>query len=131
MTTLQRILHVEDDESIITITRVALETVGGLTVLSCTRGREAIEQAAEFAPDLLLLDVMMPDMDGPTTLAGLAEVIDVARYPVVFMTARANSDDHRAYYDLGAAAVVVKPFDPMTLADQLKTIWNRFNGSER
>ena len=88
MTTLENILHVEDDESIVAISRLALETVGGMTVKSCTRGQQAIEAAPGFQPDLILLDVMMPDMDGPTTLTELAKVIDLASRPVVFMTAR-------------------------------------------
>lgn len=131
MTTIQNVLHVEDDESIIAITRLALETVGGLTVKSFTRGQQAIEAAPGFDPDLILLDVMMPDMDGPTTLAELAKVIDLASRPVVFMTARTLPGEQQAYLDMGAADVIIKPFDPLTLAEQLKAIWIRFNEAKR
>ncbi|WP_227369120.1 response regulator [Halomonas sp. M20] len=128
--TFQRVLHVEDDESIIAITRVALETLGGLSVLSCSYGEQAIEQAPAYAPDLLLLDVMMPDMDGPTTLIELSKVLDVSRRPVVFMTAKTEEADHQRYFDLNASAVIVKPFDPVGLAARLGTIWEDFQKQE-
>ena len=124
---LQRVLHVEDDESIIAIARVALENVGGLTVLSCSSGYEALEKAVDFDPELVLLDVMMPGMDGPTTLVALADVLDFGRVPVVFMTAKTQPADHANYYALGAAAVIVKPFDPLTLSDQIRQIWENFD----
>ncbi len=127
MATLDRVLHVEDDESIVAIARVALETVAGLTVLSCTNGYEAVEKAPEFEPELLLIDVMMPGMDGPSTLAALAEVIDLERIPVVFMTAKTQPADHESYYKLGAAAVIVKPFDPLELGQRLMGIWDKFD----
>lgn len=130
MTGLRRVLHVEDDESISAIARVALESVGGLQVLSCTSGRMAVEQAAAFIPDLLLIDVMMPDMDGPATLIALAGVIDLADVPVVFMTAKTQPADHRSYIALGATAVIVKPFDPLTLAGKLESIWTGFHGAQ-
>lgn len=130
MAVLRRVLHVDDDESIRAVARVALESIGGLEVLSCASGRAAIKQVLDFVPELLLIDVMMPDMDGPTTLAELAGVIDLARLPVVFMTAKTRSGDHQRYLDLGATAVIVKPFDPMTLANQLESIWTRFHGEQ-
>ncbi len=125
--TFQRVLHVEDDESIIAITRVALEALGGLSVLSCSNGEQAIEQAPAYDPDLLLLDVMMPDMDGPTTLIELSKVLDVTKRPVVFMTAKTAGADHQLYFDLNASAVIVKPFDPLELAARLETIWRDFH----
>lgn len=129
MTALQRVLHVEDDESIIAITRVALETVGGLSVLSCTRGLEAVDKASDYRPDLVLLDVMMPDMDGPTTLVELRKVLDLTTRPVVFMTAKVQADEQQVYFDLGASDVIVKPFDPMGLAARLETIWKGFHAT--
>nr|WP_299243833.1 response regulator [uncultured Halomonas sp.] len=125
--TFQRVLHVEDDESIIAITRVALEALGGLSVLSCSHGEQAIALAPAYDPDLLLLDVMMPDMDGPTTLIELAKVLDVSRRPVVFMTAKTARADNQLYFDLNASAVIDKPFDPVDLASRLKTIWRDFH----
>lgn len=129
MTALQRVLHVEDDESIIAITRVALEAVGGLSVLSCTRGLEAVDKASDYRPDLVLLDVMMPDMDGPTTLVELRKVLDLTTRPVVFMTAKVQADEQQVYFDLGASDVIVKPFDPMGLAAKLTRIWEEFHAA--
>ena len=127
MTALERVLHIEDDESIIAIARVALENVGGLTVCSCNSGQQGLEKAAGFDPELLLLDVMMPGMDGPDTLAALADVIDIDRIPVVVMTAKTQPADHASYYALGASAVIVKPFDPLTLSEQIREIWDKFD----
>lgn len=127
MKVLERILHVEDDPSIRAVARIALETVGGLAVLSCASGEEALTNAADFAPDMVLLDVMMPGMDGPNTLAALANRIDLKRTPVVFMTAKAQPSEVDHFLGLGAAGVVVKPFDPMRLASDLRDHWNRFH----
>ena len=77
-----------------------------------------------FHPDLVLLDVMMPGMDGPETLRRLRELPSVARTPVVFMTAKVQSRDLERYHELGAAEVIFKPFDPMTLSDQVRRIWH-------
>ncbi|WP_110666391.1 response regulator [Salinicola halophilus] len=125
MTILQRILHVEDDPSIQEVARVALEIVGGFEVQSCDDGYSALERASEWQPDLILLDVMMPGIDGPTTLARLREQAETRDIPVVFMTAKVQTGEIEHYRAIGALDVVVKPFDPMTLAAQLRTIWER------
>ena len=123
MSTLNRILHVEDDHCIQAVAKVALETVGGFKVLSCESGRQALDQVQAFAPNLILLDVMMPDMDGPATLKQLAKLVDLQRIPVVFMTAKVQLKEIEFYRSLGARDVIVKPFDPMLLAGQIKQIW--------
>jgi two-component system OmpR family response regulator len=120
---LQRVLYVEDDADIRTIAVLALEAVGGLTLCSCASGAEALAAATAFAPDLLLLDVMMPGMDGPTTLARLRELPATAATPVAFMTAKVQANEIEHYKSLGALGVVTKPFDPMTLAGQLQQLW--------
>lgn len=114
-----RILHVEDDPDILEISRLALVDVGGLDVLQFSSGRLALNEASQFRPDLLLLDVMMPDMSGIELLAALRELPGLTHTPTVFMTARAQSSETAELRRLGAAAIVVKPFDPMTLADRL------------
>ena len=126
MTALQRVLHVEDDESIRAVTEVALQTVGHLSVLSCAGGREALEKAPAFNPQLILLDVMMPEMDGPSTLRELSALLDLSEIPVLFMTAKVQDKEVAQYRRLGAFDIIVKPFDPMTLADTLKQQWQRF-----
>jgi CheY-like chemotaxis protein len=125
---LQRILHVEDDPSIQAVAKVALETVGGFQVLSCASGSEALQKVGEFAPDFILLDVMMPGMDGPQTLEKLREHIDLDRVPVVFMTAKVQPAEIEYYRGLGARDVIIKPFDPMQLAEQVRAIWSSPHG---
>jgi len=124
MAELRRILHVEDDPSIQAVTRLALEAIGGYQVLSCASGSEALEQVEAFAPDFILLDVMMPDMDGPQTLLRLRERIDLRRIPVTFMTAKAQPGEIEQLRKLGARDVIIKPFDPMLLAEQIRRIWD-------
>jgi two-component system OmpR family response regulator len=125
MPPLSRILHVEDDRSIQAIAKVALEAVGGFQVLSCLSGQAALEQVLAFDPQFILLDVMMPDMDGPQTLLLLRELVDIQRVPVVFMTAKVQPAEIEHYLSLGAIGVITKPFDPMQLANQVREIWTR------
>jgi CheY-like chemotaxis protein len=123
MTTLKKILSVEDEADIREIIQLALELVGGYQVLMCRSGQEALTKAVAFAPDLLLLDVMMPTMDGPTTLANLRELPSLANTAAVFMTAKVQVSEVNVLKNYGALAVIAKPFDAMTLATQLQQIW--------
>ena len=123
MRTLPRILYVEDEPDIQTVAKIALETVGGFEVKVCSSGQEALSAAEDFAPDMILLDVMMPGMDGPSTLEALRKKPSLADTPVAFMTAKVQPDEVEHYKSLGAREVIAKPFDPMTLADQVKAIW--------
>jgi two-component system, OmpR family, response regulator len=124
-TSLQRILFVEDDPDIQTVARIALETLGGFTVLTCSSGENALAEVGGFAPDLVLLDVMMPGMDGPGTLRALRELPAGREIPVVFMTAKVQTQEVARYLELGAEEVIAKPFDPMTLAQRVGAIWSR------
>ncbi|MDX1368690.1 response regulator [Pseudomonas sp.] len=128
MPELSRILHVEDDPSIQTVAKVALEAVGGFTVLSCSCGQDALDQVQGFAPDFILLDVMMPGMNGPQTLAKIAQLVDISQIPVAFMTAKVQPAEIEHYRGLGARDVIIKPFDPMQLAAQVRTIWSSVHG---
>ena len=128
MRKLQRIVHVEDDESIRAIAKVALERIGNFTLLSCASGAEALEKAVQFDPDMILLDVMMPGLDGPTTLQKLREAMDLTEVAIVFMTAKVQSSEIEYYKSIGACNVVLKPFDVMTLSEQLGKYWTEFNG---
>jgi len=121
--TLNKILYVEDEEDIRTVVRMALEAIGGFTLKTCSHGQQAINEGAAFAPDLILLDVMMPGMDGPTTLAALREEAALKEVPAIFMTAKVQPNEIAYYRSLGALDVIAKPFDPMTLAGQIRTIW--------
>ncbi|HKS17068.1 MAG TPA: response regulator [Planctomycetota bacterium] len=120
---LERILCVEDEEDIRRIQAIALEGLGGFKVKACASGAEAIQEAPAFAPQLILLDVMMPGMDGPTTLKSLRTLAGLEETPVIFVTAKVQPDEVDYYLEIGALGVISKPFDPMTLAAQLKDIW--------
>lgn len=120
---LQRIMLVEDEEDIRAVAELALEAVGGFNLRTCDSGRKALEQLAEFCPQLILLDVMMPEMDGPSTLRAIKETGDFADVPAIFMTAKVQPEEVNEYLSLGAVAVIPKPFDPMTLSDHIREIW--------
>lgn len=124
MKALKKILHVEDDIDIQAVTRLSLETFGGFTVEQCSSGKEALLKAPGFMPDLLLLDIMMPGMDGITLLLELRKLESTSKIPVIFMTAKAQENEIKKFKSLGAIGVVTKPFDPVTLADQIKEIWS-------
>jgi two-component system, OmpR family, response regulator len=123
--TLQRIVYVEDEPDIQAVARIALEAVGGFSVLICSSGAEALEKAGAFKPDLLLLDVMMPGMDGPGTLAALRTQPGLDRTPAMFMTAKVQPAEVAHFKSLGAVDVIPKPFDPMTLSNQIREAWAR------
>jgi CheY-like chemotaxis protein len=115
-----RILHVDDDSDIREIVELSLSLDPALALTSCASGDDALAIAAEWAPDLILCDVIMPGMDGPATLARLRESPETAKIPIVFMTARAESRELEQLMSFGATAVFVKPFDPMKLADMVR-----------
>lgn len=126
--TLTRILYVEDEPDIQTVARLALETLGGFTVEICSSGNEALSRAPSFQPQLILLDVMMPGMDGPSTLKMLRGLPQFASTPVIFMTAKVQPSEVAHYLGLGAVDVIPKPFDPMILSNQIQVIWERCHG---
>lgn len=122
---LARILYVEDELDIQAIARLALEAVGGFTVQVCRSGDEAIRKATVFKPDLLLLDVMMPGMDGPETLKALRALPACAATPVMFMTAKVQPAEIAHLKSLGAIEVIAKPFDPTQLSQIVFAAWKR------
>ena len=121
---LSRILYVEDEPDIRFVAEMALQAVGGFTVITCASGEEALSAAPAAGADLLLLDVMMPGMDGPGTLKALRALAATADTPVIFMTAKVQATEVAMYKALGALEVIAKPFDPMTLAAQIQRIWD-------
>lgn len=122
---LNRILLVEDDVDIQVITKMALETTGGFTVQVCSSGKEAIEKAPVFKPDIILLDVMMPQMDGPAVLKALREIPEVQSVPIVFLTARSQVREVERLKKMDVVDIILKPFDPMTIAKRIKSLWDR------
>ena len=120
---LTRICYVEDDEDIQRIVRMSLERVGKMTVAVVTDPTQAIATIAEFHPDLVMLDWMMPVMDGPTLFRQMKLRPETAELPVVFITARASQRDLDELKTLGAAGTISKPFSPKDLPEQLRAIW--------
>ena len=118
-----RILHVDDSEDMRAIVLLALETIGGLEVVQCSSGAEALIVAVSSKPDLFLLDVMMPDLTGPQTLLRLREMPQFGATPVIFLTAKAGPQDIVDLMAEGALEVITKPFDPMTISEQIVAIW--------
>ena len=125
---LHRILFVEDDLDIQSIAKLALVAVGKFSLEICSSGSAALEAVVSYKPDLILLDVMMPGMDGPTTLKALRLLPNLAHIPVIFMTAKVQTHEVAHYKELGAVDVIAKPFDPMTLAITIRTIWHQVYG---
>jgi CheY-like chemotaxis protein len=111
-----RILHVDDEPDIREVVELSLGLDPVFAVRGCGSGTEALTVAADWQPDIILLDVMMPEMDGPATLAQLRKSAGTADIPVIFMTARAQAREADRFRSLGALGVIPKPFDPMTLA---------------
>jgi len=121
---LSRVLYVEDDEDIQRIVRMSLERIGKMTVQVVGDPLAAIDAIVAFKPDLVLLDWMMPGMDGPTLYKKMRERQDTRDYPVVFITAKASSAEMDELRALGAAGAIAKPFSPKDLPGQLSSIWN-------
>ena len=120
---LQTLLYVDDEPDIRQIVQMALGLAPGLSIHTGDSGENALSLARTLQPDLVLLDVMMPGLDGPGTLTRMRTDPALARIPVVFMTAKAMPQEVARFRELGAAGVIAKPFDPMKLAQQVFSIW--------
>ena len=124
-TTLERILYVDDDADIREVATLALVDVGGFVLLTCESGSDAVLRAKAFMPQLILLDVMMPGMDGPATLTALRALPSLDAVPAIFMTAKVQAGEIVDLLAKGVLDVIAKPFDPMALADDIRHIWKR------
>lgn len=123
-----RLLYVDDEADIRDIVEMALEDETDLELRLCPSGAAALATVRSYRPDLLLLDVMMPGMDGPSTLKRLRELPGFENTPAVFVTAKVRPTEVEQFKALGAVGVIAKPFDPMTLADQVRTLWKHGHG---
>lgn len=128
MDKLQRVMCVEDDADIRLILEFSLQQLGGYAVCMCASGAEALEQVGAFRPQLILLDVMMPGMDGPQTLQQLRGLPEARGVPVVFLTAKAMPDELEALLVHGATGIIVKPFDPVSLPKDICIYWEHGRG---
>jgi two-component system, OmpR family, response regulator len=120
---LKTILYVDDEPDIREVVQMSLSLVEGLDVQTCESGERALQLLPQLRPDMLLLDVMMPGMDGPSTLMKLRTVPGLEKLPVIFMTAKAMPQEVARFRELGAVSVIAKPFDPIKLGNQVIAIW--------
>ncbi len=123
MSELMKIVCVEDDPDIRAIIKLALSDLGGFDIALYASGLEALEQVEQFQPQLIMLDVMMPGIDGVETLKQLRARTLTEKTPAIFMTAKAQPNEVQQYIQAGAIGVIIKPFDPISLADQVKELW--------
>ena len=122
MVLVRRVLIVDDEDDIREVAALSLEATAGWTILTASCGRDGIEAAIREKPDAILMDVMMPEMDGPTTFKQMQLIPALAGIPVVLLTAKVQGVDQRRFAGLGVAAVLFKPFDPLTLAAQISEV---------
>ena len=118
----RRILIIDDEEDIREVAALSLETVAGWDVLVAGSGAAGIAKARESRPDAILLDVMMPGMDGPTTFRELRAIPETSQIPVILLTAKVQAADQKRFSDLGVASVMFKPFDPLILARDIAEV---------
>ena len=122
---LKNILYVEDDLHVRTTAKLVLEVIGQFTVRDCSSGREALAAASDFHPDLILLDVMMPELDGLNTLELLRRFPHMAHTPALFVTGLTAASDLAKYVEAGAIGVIPKPLMPLRLTSQLNELWEQ------
>jgi two-component system, OmpR family, response regulator len=126
---LRRILMVEDDPDIHKVTSLLLSEIGSFEVRACESAAEALQAAPAFDPDLILLDVMMPGLDGQGAFAAFRRMAETASTPVIFVTARVQPREIQEYQRLGSLGVIPKPFDPETLAETIQGMWDRYQNA--
>jgi CheY-like chemotaxis protein len=117
-----KILIIDDEEDIREVAALSLETVAGWNVITANSGAQGLARAIEHQPDAILLDVMMPGMDGPSTVRELRKNPASASIPILLLTAKVQASDQRRFADLGVQAILFKPFDPLTLAQQISNV---------
>lgn len=121
---MNNILMVDDDATIRRIAEISLTRIGKWNVKTADSGTMALETLKSFVPDLIMLDVMMPEMDGPSVFKRIKIMDELANIPIIFMTAKVQKQEIQTYYDLGISGVIIKPFDPVTLPLEVRTIYD-------
>lgn len=129
MAELKKILYAEDELDIQIIVELAVQSTSDYDIKICNNGKALLDCVEENSPDLILLDVMMPEMDGPTTFKNLQAKEKTKNIPVIFMTAKAQSHELEFYKDSGVIGIITKPFDPLNLCSNIKNIWDEHNGN--
>ncbi|MBE9138403.1 response regulator [Nodosilinea sp. LEGE 07088] len=121
----KRVLIIDDEADIREATQMCLEIIGDWTVILASSGYEGLAKAVDEKPDVILLDIMMPGMDGLTTMQRLRENSDTAQIPIILLTAKAQSSEQRQFNQLGIAAIITKPYDPYNLSNQISAALSR------
>lgn len=124
MSELRKILYAEDEPDVQTVVELTVQAMSDYEIKICENGKKLLENVDSYKPDLILLDVMMPEMDGPTTFKNLQANDATKSIPVIFMTAKAQVHEVEVFKESGALGVITKPFDPMNLCDEITQIWN-------
>lgn len=122
---LSKVLIVDDDEDTLVIAKYALQPLKEVECRTVTSGQAALQEAKSFLPDLIFLDVMMPEMDGVATFKAIRETKEIAHIPVVFFTAKVQKEEIDSYIKLGGVDVITKPFDPISLPNKVQEIWGK------
>lgn len=130
MRELLTVLHVDDDDDILDLARMGLEIAGGLQIHQCRTGAQTLSEISIVKPDLLLLDMMMPDLDGIMLLSKIRRMPEFSNLPAVFMTGSVASNGQVVTALPDVIGVIIKPFDPLTIADQLKMLWATHHAQE-
>jgi CheY-like chemotaxis protein len=130
---MRRILIIDDEDDIREVAALSLEATAGWEILTANSGAKGIEVAVAQQPDAILMDVMMPEVDGPTTFRNMQQNPAISNIPVLLLTAKVQGVDQRRFAGLGVAAVLFKPFDPLTLADQISEVldWSKNGHSDQ
>ncbi len=131
MDELTKIACIDDEPDLLELIKIALTAVGGFDVTTFRDGPSAIAGLQDSLPQLILLDFMMPGMSGIETLQKLETIEQYKNIPIIIMTARVQGDEKKSYYDAGAVGVITKPFDPMTLPDEIREIWIKVTQSNQ
>lgn len=126
MKTLSKVLVIDDDEDILRIIQFCFEVMPEIQLICCTSAEEGIKKAIEFSPDLILLDVMMPVMDGIAALKAFRLMPKFEKTPIIFLTAKSQKNEIEDYFHMGVDNVIVKPFDPLTFPNDVKATWERY-----
>lgn len=124
---LKKLLFVDDDEDTITLVQYCLETLKGVDIQYAYSGEEALQKAFQFLPDLIILDVTMPKVDGITVFKLVHQDARLATVPIIFFTAKVQKNEIESYFKLGIIDIIIKPFDPITLPSTILSIWKKWN----
>ena len=122
---LKKILYIDDDEVVAEVVIMTLEDLGDFNVMYCSSGKEGLNKVLDYDPQLILLDVMMPEMDGVETFSHLQKMPEVKNIPCIFLTAKSQLHEQKHYLEIGATGVITKPFEPTELCQEIEDIWSQ------